>query len=580
VRRAAWRYGACVGLFAYLILLIVRVLRQCSGEFSYALDDAYVHMGLARHLAEGGIWGVGDGFASASSSIAWPAALALVYWIKGPDLYTPLVFEGLGVAGLMALVFSIVKRDFPVLDRREWPASIAFLAVALAAPVSTLVLGGLEHIWHLLAVLIVVDRAALVLAKEGSLAHLRRAERELTIVAPLLTVVRFESLALVPVLVGLLLVRQRWVSAVALASGASVPVLALGWWSQAQGGFFWPNSVVLKAIRHAPGQDLLVKLGAIGNHLISLLPLHPGYLGLLALGSFNLALVVVAARTMWTRPALVLGCFLVQALAHAAFGAFGWLFRYEAYVLALGVFANLYALAWLAGRLPSIGWSRAGLKAMHCRTWLIGLTIGALAAPTTYCLALRCRDATRVSPRASRNIFEQQVQFGRFLARFYPHARVALNDIGAVSYLSDVHLLDLFGLGSNAVARARVEAHLDVQTIARLGGERDLDLAIVYESWFVGLGGLPPSWTKVGEWEIRGNVVCGSPVVAFYAVRSEHVEPLQRNLAAYSESLPRQVIQRGSYLKYIEGLPASGGNSTAAGPTASRRAHPGAAGVR
>jgi len=148
-----------------------------------------------------------------------------------------------------------------------------------------------------------------------------------------------------------------------------------------------------------------------------------------------------------------------------------------------------------------------------------------------------------LTPRAAGNIFEQQIQTSRFLQRFYPQASVALNDIGAASYFTDIQLLDLVGLGSNAVAKARIDGRFTDQLIAHLAVERDLDLAIVYESWFETNGGLPRSWIKVGEWEIRDPVI-SSPVVSFFAVDPPQADALERNLKLFASDLPPQVIQR------------------------------------
>jgi hypothetical protein len=539
--RFALRHGLSVALFGGIGFLLIQVLRRGQGALTYALDDAYLHMGLARHLVQEGVWGVGDGFASATSSILWPAALAVVYWIKGPDLYTPLVFELLGVLALLVWTTSMVRSNFPSLDRRGWPAGAAFLAVGLAAPITTLVFTGLEHIWHLVGLLAVVDCGTRILAAESTASSQRRATRRLLLLAPLLTVVRYETLALVPVLAALFLMRRRWWAALAVVGGSVVPVVIFGWWSQSMGGYFWPNSVLLKVTRHAPGQDLLTQAEAVIEHLLRLAPMHPAYFTLLALSLLSFAWVTSATRTWWSRPGLWLGLFVVQALAHAIFGDFGWLFRYEGYVLAFGVAANLFALAWIydRGGLPS-RWTHSGLGPGR-RVHLVGIV--ALVCALSYFLADRTRDATLLTPRASGNIFEQQIQTSRFLQRFYPQASVALNDIGAASYFTDIQLLDLVGLGSNAVAKARIDGRFTDQLIAHLAVERDLDLAIVYESWFETNGGLPRSWIKVGEWEIRDPVI-SSPVVSFFAVDPPQADALERNLKLFASDLPPQVIQR------------------------------------
>src|SRR5258706_16460881 len=53
------------------------VLRQTSGTFMYPLDDVFIHMALAKNLANYHNWGISQHeFASASSSVLYTLLLA------------------------------------------------------------------------------------------------------------------------------------------------------------------------------------------------------------------------------------------------------------------------------------------------------------------------------------------------------------------------------------------------------------------------------------------------------------------------------------------------------------------------
>jgi len=156
-------------------------------------------------------------------------------------------------------------------------------------------------------------------------------------------------------------------------------------------------------------------------------------------------------------------------------------------------------------------------------------------------------------PPASRNIYEQQYQMAAFLKEYYSGQSVVANDIGAISFFTDVDNLDILGLGSLDVARARLAGTYGTDTIKALAASRGARIAVVYEAWFEILGDGPPAgWQEVGQWQIAGNVSCANPRVSFYAVRPDERDNLAENLRKFSERLPRTVTQRGPYLTPID----------------------------
>ena len=71
-RRAIALYLALVGILLWLSLA------RTGGMFVYAQDDPYIHLALARTLADHGVWGIRPTeFASASSSPLWTLLLAV-----------------------------------------------------------------------------------------------------------------------------------------------------------------------------------------------------------------------------------------------------------------------------------------------------------------------------------------------------------------------------------------------------------------------------------------------------------------------------------------------------------------------
>ncbi|NLF86948.1 MAG: hypothetical protein GX571_12695, partial [Lentisphaerae bacterium] len=76
--------------FAVLVTQILLGMRLADGHWVYTLDDAYIHLVMARNLALHGVWGVApDVFAACSSSPLWTLMLALGMRVLGAREWLP-----------------------------------------------------------------------------------------------------------------------------------------------------------------------------------------------------------------------------------------------------------------------------------------------------------------------------------------------------------------------------------------------------------------------------------------------------------------------------------------------------------
>src|ERR1041385_85438 len=68
-----WPATLAVAVFLISLVCALRAgLRSTEGRLVYALDDAYIHMAVAKNLAEAGVWGCTPfHFSSSSSSPLW-----------------------------------------------------------------------------------------------------------------------------------------------------------------------------------------------------------------------------------------------------------------------------------------------------------------------------------------------------------------------------------------------------------------------------------------------------------------------------------------------------------------------------
>jgi hypothetical protein len=283
-----------------------------------------------------------------------------------------------------------------------------------------------------------------------------------------------------------------------------------------------PNSLLLKRAAFA-GSGVAGIVDRVGGHAVRTLAEAPHLLVLLAA-----VLVLSALRP--TSPAVRRwdATFVTATFLHLQLAAIGWLFRYEAYLVAIGVVLVARHLADAPVTTAHSARARA----------VLALAVGVGAAP----LLTRAVEAMAQTPRAVKNIYEQQYQMGLFLHGLPAGSTVMANDIGAIAYLADVRLIDLYGLATQETARARREGRVDRALLARLAAPAPPAAVVVYRSWFA--DAIPADWIQVGTWKVPEEVVVADRTVTFYATRPSDAALLARGLAAFGARLPPTVTAR------------------------------------
>ncbi len=493
--KARSRTEEVAALVCLLYLLACAALVQThAGVVVYPLDDTYIHMALGRTLASSGVWGVQPSdWSAASSSPLYTLTLAGL-WLLWPTsrlnfTFAPLILNmAVGVALLYRLRRSVG----------------AMALLFLAGPLVALTLLGMEHLLHILLVL--------PLATLGIAALSQPRPRYVTLA--LLTVAavacRYESLVVTLMLCGFSLLHRRWILAALFPLASALPVCACGALWMAHGGWFEPNSLLLKApLPHG-------SLGLVARGIVHTLSLnfyrksYPSAVTLIAVTTVTAlqTLGAIAASLSSGRkpsPAALLGILaVVSSVAQCCFGSVGWLYRYEAWLLMLDTVA---CLALLPG--PAM------------------IAILALALlPRAY---LDTRD-TRTAP--TDRLYEHFAA-ADFVAKFYPHRTVAVNDLGIMAWFSHATVLDVFGLGSNEPIALRKAHDYDADAIARWTARRHVEVAILQPCWSEITRITPASWRLVETWQVPRNTVFYDRTVGFYAPTPEGAAILRRDLASF-----------------------------------------------
>ena len=512
---------AGIALYLGLVgVLLMASLALTGGSFTFAQDDPYIHLAMARTLAEHGVWGIApDAFASASSSPLWTLLLTALWTLGAKAVWVPFVLNL--TAGFAAL--AVADRMLGALAPRDRFAVLA--AVVVATPLPTLAFVGMEHTLQVLLVLLFAWQVSQRLAES------RSDWLWPTVIAGLLVATRYEGLFLVAIASAMLLWRRQRVAALSLAVAAGVPVVLFALYSVSHGGLILPNSVLMKSV---PGRFETFASGfsAIASEWLSVrdLFLRPPQLALTVAALVGLLLTPYERVASLQRPAWLAMLFVAASVLHASLVKIEWFYRYEAYLMALGVVAvvSLGATAIL----PRAAQRRRSHPLHPAATALAIL----LAIP----LGVRALQSLAVTPRATKNVFEQQVQLGRFFSRHYPGRPIAVNDIGAIAWLSSSRILDIVGLASQPVADLKRRKALDAAEMDRL--TKEVDAIAIYANIFEPI--VPGSWVKVGEWTITDVVGVSGETVTFFAPDAPRAARLDAALRDDASELPPGVRAR------------------------------------
>ena len=313
---------------------------------------------------------------------------------------------------------------------------------------------------------------------------------------------------------------RRFVAAGVLAA-AGLPVVAFGLVNKALGGSWLPNSVLAKG--QLTGDESDTALGPVDS--IGRLSQDP-----LLSTLFGLAVAYIVLRGVRGRAAAPAVVVVVATPLHAVLADVGWYERYQSYLLAVGVYFLLAAIA----EVP---------PALRQRCLAAVCVLGILFGTTKISLLLR-------APRSADEMYRQQYQAGLFLDRFYDGQPVATDQLGYISYFHDGPITDFAGLGDREV----LEAPEDVQPRELwndLATERGFRVVVLYD--VVAAFNIPDGWVRVGEWQIDGEPITGvSSELVFFATRTDEIEPLQDHLRAFEADLPsrtRMVLNENAVLQ-------------------------------
>lgn len=500
-------------LLSLLVLYSITSVSGYAGRYIYPLDDTYIHLSMAKNFAQFGTWGITQyEFSSTTSSPFFTFLLSVFIKIFGTWDYIPIVINT--IAGLLILIIcNQYLRRFSTLSQ-----VIILLAIILLMPMHLMIIVGMEHVFHALTMLLTfIYFEKYINVKSNKNFSL------LVLYALLATGFRYESLFFILIMcMFLFFIKKDFAKSILLGIFALLPVIIYGWISVEKGSYFLPNSLVLKGNTNDGIQGFIMRVA--GN----------GYRGL----SVLMLVIIVLTQLFWNiknekgfinkltkkaLPVVVLAGFGL----HLMFANFGWLIRYEAYMIVL----LLFVIAPFFNEIFSYSKPKIILRSLVvillvCTLWM------------------RFVNMLKYQTLASKNIYDQQIQLADFLHQYYRDSWIVANDIGAITYYNNIHLLDTYGLGNIEIAKLRKDDHAKFKDnkplqkyIADVTKNGEYKVAIVFEDWVK----MPDFYTKVGALTLHDNYMNGGSTVSFFAIKEEQVAILKNQLKEFSQKVPKDV---------------------------------------
>ncbi|PYO01570.1 MAG: hypothetical protein DMD91_07120 [Candidatus Rokuibacteriota bacterium] len=479
------RRGSVLVVLAVAVPLVVFLTaeRRIAGTTGFPLDDTWIHLQFARNLAEGFGFSYNPGVPVAGSTAPlWTLLLAAGFAVAGPSIMTVKV---IGVATTVAA--GLVTRAAALAWGASAPAALfAALAMLWSGPIGWGALSGME-----------VSLAALLVAA-ALWAHARGRLFATALFAALAPLARPESIVLLPLLaVSTTPVVRRSGIFIGLAAIVLAPAVAF---SLATVGAPVPATAAAKI-----EGGLLGWLSGVHEPLARLFFTRPWHfarewIGWLWMTHAVLPIVLApAVIVVWRRVGPALG------------------------VPALALMVHPFAMALLAPyRGPAF---QEGRYSTHLLP-LAFIVIAAALGPTwtrrrgVLTAAWLALSLVSLAPAASRygwgvqNINAMQVHLGQWVAENLPRrARLALNDVGAIAYVSRRPVLDLMGLVTPEIIPYRRQGE---DGVIRFVGEQCPDYVIVFPAWFPNMTARRYLLEPIHRVRLERNEVAGADEMVVY----------------------------------------------------------------
>lgn len=494
---------------AYYLLSVSKT----DGNYVYLIDDAYIHLAMAKNFAWYEVWGVTKyQFSSTSSSPLFTYFLSVLIRIFGNNdqlsIYINIVFS------LGAVYF--LNRYFSGIFNKSKNTVIAVLFTLFFSVLHLQVLSGMEHVFHVF--LFVVNLYCL------SNFNNKNSIFGFYLSLLLIGLVRFESMFYFVILAFMLVLIKKWKDALGVLLTGFIPIALFCWFNYQHDGFLFPNSVIVKGTKFSFDSNFPHQLKTIllDNFLLNVSFYKVGFFPVL----LSIILIVKDSKEKHFQDIIKSNFLLIVIsllmICHSMFADLKGMFRYEAYILTGFSMALIPKLKGLFGNF------RNYIKSERLIAGIVLMNI--------FLLIYKFSFAHKMLENGGKNIYEQQMQSAKFLHTYYNESKVIANDIGAITYFTDIHLLDTAGLGSVETIvfneNKRVPDTEFQSFLTQYTADNKYDIAIIYDAWLQ--NHIPENWKKAAELKINNPISVARDKVSIYAVDQDDLEKLKENVRNFT----------------------------------------------
>ena len=488
----------------------LNTLYKTDFHYTYFIDDAYIHLAIAKNFALHQVWGVtSHEFSSSSSSPLYTFLLSILIKLVGNNDQLPLyinLFFGIWVIYFLNKYYSKFFRDSKNII-------FAVLFTVFFSVLHLQLLSGMEHLLHVL--LIVVNIFCFT-----KLNHSKKYVAGFFFTILLMGIVRFESMFYFVILSFCLILIRKWKTAGIVILIGFIPIAVFCYFNYQQNGYFFPNSIIVKGTKLSFDSQFFAQLKTIvfDNFLLNISFFKVGFFPILMCAVFLFRDLKKQSFDTVVNRDFFLIVFSMLMICHSLFADLKGGFRYEAYIL------TGFSMALIPKMTRFFQDFKTCIKEERLLSLLVLLNFSLLI----YKLII----ANTMLNNGGKNIYEQQLQSAKFLHQYYNQSKIVANDIGAITYYTDIHLFDIAGLASEEMIpfnenKAVFDDKFEI-FLTKFSHKNKYDLAVVYDAW---LGGhVPESWKKVATLKIKNKITVAQNEVAIYCINIEKLNLLKKNV--------------------------------------------------